>query len=234
MICPECGRPNSECARQPCYFVPPENVAQAATQEPWQPMSSAPADRIVLVYDDGYIGKAMLVESCKRGTGSTASYDGGDSIMKQHMLVGQTITAVALADDREAIKFALADGREIIARCDADCCSSTWIEDVIDPAAALGTVTKAEDIALPDEWQVATKTGKDEEEMAYYGFAIETEKGRCTIAYRNSSNGYYGGSLEWPDSGYFYGGVCGHNISKELWRPLVGIGAPVDAADPHV
>lgn len=37
----------------------------------------------------------------------------------------------------------------------------------------------------------------------YYGCAIETAKGRFTIAYRNSSNGYYGGWLTWPTDGFY-------------------------------
>lgn len=148
---------------------------------------------------------------------------------KKHDLFGGTIVAIHLASDREAIKFTLADGREVVARCDGDCCSHTWIEDVFDPEAALGEVTKAEDIDLPAEWQTKTKTDNYEEEMAYYGFAIETPKGRCTIAYRNSSNGYYGGNLSWP-GGYFYGGVHGQNVSNENWRLLASAQA-FDAVD---
>ena len=32
--------------------------------------------------------------------------------------------------------------------------------------------------------------------VAYYGVKITTEHGRCTIDFRNDSNGYYGGWLE--------------------------------------
>ena len=32
--------------------------------------------------------------------------------------------------------------------------------------------------------------------VAYYGLKITTDNGRAVIDYRNSSNGYYGGSLE--------------------------------------
>lgn len=135
-------------------------------------------------------------------------------------LIGKTITAVFLADDRESIKFVLSDGSNIIALCDADCCSHTWIEDVIGVEAALNSeVLKAENISLPEDLEVPTKTGNYEEEMAYYGFAIETAKGRCTIAYRNSSNGYYGGSLTWPGES-FYGGVFSQNASEQIWVPV--------------
>ncbi len=146
--------------------------------------------------------------------------------MDQNPLIGKVITAIFIADDREAIKFVLNDGMsnsEIVARCDGDCCSHTWIEDLINPEAAIGSeVLKAEDIALPGEFCNPTKTDNYEDEMKFYGFAIETAKGRFTIAYRNSSNGYYGGSLEWPNTGYYYGGVFDQNVSKQNWQEVKG------------
>ena len=56
--------------------------------------------------------------------------------------------------------------------------------------------------------------------LEVYGLKITTDKGDLVIDYRNSSNGYYGGNLSWPDDGYFYGGVHGQNVSNEDWRPL--------------
>jgi hypothetical protein len=142
-------------------------------------------------------------------------------VEKQNCLIGKVIASIELAEDRGAIKFVLDDGSEIIARCDGDCCSNTWIEDLINPEAAIGPVLKAENIGLPEEFQQPTKhEGFYEEEMQYYGFLIETPNGRCTIAYRNSSNGYYGGSLVWPSDDYFYGGVFGQNNSNEKWEKV--------------
>lgn len=139
---------------------------------------------------------------------------------RQNVLVGKTITGISLADDRGAIKFDIQGEDPIIARCDGDCCSNTWVEDVIDPQAVVGhVVTKAEDIDLPEHLCGPTKTNYGEEEMQYYGFLIETANGRCTIAYRNSSNGYYGGNLAWPDE-HFYGGVYDQNQSTEQWKAL--------------
>jgi hypothetical protein len=130
-------------------------------------------------------------------------------------LVGKTILQIQLAADREAIRF-VTDQGEVIARCDADCCSHTWIEHIELPARGFpALVISAENLNLdkPDSWD-----GGDC--VTFYGFAIRTDKGDMVIDYRNSSNGYYGGSLEWPDSGYFYGGVYGQNISKQEWRDI--------------
>lgn len=142
--------------------------------------------------------------------------------MDNHVLVGKTVKEIFLADDREAIKFVLGDDSEIIARCDGDCCSHTWIEDVLAPEVAVGSpVLNVIDLELPEDLRTPTKTENYEEEMQYYGCAIETAKGRFTIAYRNSSNGYYGGNLAWPGESY-YGGVHGQNESTEQWKLIEG------------
>lgn len=133
-----------------------------------------------------------------------------------NMLVGRTILQIQLAADREAIRF-VTDQGEVIARCDADCCSHTWIEHIEFPALGFpALVISAEDLNLdkPDSWD-------DGDCISFYGFAIRTDKGDMVIDYRNSSNGYYGGSLEWPDSKYFYGGVYGQNISEQEWQDIV-------------
>lgn len=137
------------------------------------------------------------------------------------ILVGRVIQSIELATDRQAIRFNFNAGDSVIARCDADCCSLTWIEDIINPEAAIGAeVITVGDLDLPEELRQTTKTGNYEEEMAYYGFYIETGKGRCTIAYRNSSNGYYGGSLSWPGD-HFYGGVHDQNVSNDDWKNVI-------------
>jgi hypothetical protein len=141
----------------------------------------------------------------------------------QNPLVGKVITAIWLAEDRAAIRFDVSDG-PLVARAEGDCCSHTWIEDVLDPAAIIGSeVLRVVDLDLPDQLRQPTKTAHYEEEMQFYGLAIETENGRCTIAYRNSSNGYYGGSLSWPGERY-YGGVYSQNVSSEHWRVLAHAG----------
>lgn len=150
--------------------------------------------------------------------------------METNALIGHIVTAIFLAEDRQAIKFTLDDGREVIASCDGDCCSHTWIEDLVGEDAAISApVLSVVDLDLPEELRQLTKTDNYEEEMQYYGCGIQTVKGRFLIAYRNSSNGYYGGSLLWGDA-YLYG-VMGQNVSKEVWRQIAPA-RTVDAVDP--
>jgi hypothetical protein len=134
--------------------------------------------------------------------------------MKNHILEGKTILDIKIANDKQAIKF-ITDQGEIVAKCDADCCSHTWIESVELPCAFPALVNSIENLHLRDDEEI------DGETIRFYGCKISTNKGDIIIDYRNSSNGYYGGSLSWPDEpdeeDYFYGGVFGQNISSQQW-----------------
>lgn len=134
-------------------------------------------------------------------------------------LIGKIVTAVYLAADKGAIRFDTADGQQIIARADGDCCSHTWIENVQGIEQIIGSpIVSVEDIGMPD-------LGSEPDAydvIAYYGCKITSGNGFAVIDYRNSSNGYYGGSLLWP-SDYFYGGVHDQNVSKEEWARVDGL-----------
>lgn len=131
-----------------------------------------------------------------------------------NILVGKVLTCVMIAEDKEAILFKTADG-EIKAKCDAECCSHTWIEHVELPVNGFpALVTAVEYLELNGELDTRNN------EMAYYGCKIVTDKGDIIIDYRNESNGYYGGSLWFPkedekEYNSFYGGVHGQNVSNE-------------------
>ena len=130
-------------------------------------------------------------------------------------LDGKVIQQVRIADDKKAILF-VTDKGEVIAKCDGDCCSSTWIEHLSLPAYGLpARVISVENLNMPD-------LGSPDEcdVIAYYGCKIVTDKGDLVIDYRNESNGYYGGGLSWPDGSYFYGGVYGQNVSTQQWQDV--------------
>lgn len=130
----------------------------------------------------------------------------------------KTIIGVELSEDKEAIRFLIEGGDPIVAKCDADCCSHTWIEHVELPALGFpAKVLSAASLDLPG----SQDDHPDHDCLQVYGLKITTDKGELIIDYRNSSNGYYGGSLSWPDDQYFYGGVYGQNVSNEKWQPLV-------------
>jgi len=125
-----------------------------------------------------------------------------------NILIGKTLTGVMIAEDKEALLFKTPES-EIKAKCDADCCSHTWIEHVELPVNGFpAVVSSVEDLEL--NAGLDTRDG----EMAYYGCKIVTDKGDIIIDYRNESDGYYGGRLWFPDEddkayNRFYGGVHG-------------------------
>jgi hypothetical protein len=132
----------------------------------------------------------------------------------ENSLIGKTLAGMKIAEDKQALLFQAVDG-DLVARCDGDCCSQTWVENVDMPALGFpATVLAVEDIDMPD---LGDMDGCDV--VAYYGCKITTDKGDILIDYRNDSNGYYGGSLTWPGERH-YGGVFNQNESKEVWRDI--------------
>ncbi len=128
-----------------------------------------------------------------------------------NILIGKTLLGMKIANDKEAILF-ITDSGEITVKCDADCCSHTWVEHIELPALGFPAVVfGAVDLNMPD---LGDMEGCDV--VTYYGFKITTDKGEIVIDYRNDSNGYYGGNLSWPDDRH-YGGVHRQNISAMRW-----------------
>jgi len=111
-----------------------------------------------------------------------------------HILIGKRIVKVSLAADREKLLFDFAEGLSIVAKVE-NMCSETWIASLDNPDALLGTVHSVEDLVLRAQVEV-----EPHDYRTWYGFKIRTNKGTCVIDYRNSSNGYYGGGLDWPEN----------------------------------
>jgi hypothetical protein len=133
----------------------------------------------------------------------------------QNILIGKILNGIKIADDKQALLFITNEG-DFVVKCDADCCSTTWIESVELPTLGFpALITDVNDLPMPDLGDMA---GRDV--VSYYGCQIKTDKGEIVIDYRNDSNGYYGGNLSWPDDDYFYGGVYGQNISSEKWEDI--------------
>jgi len=130
-------------------------------------------------------------------------------------LVGKIINEIKIADDKKALLFVTDEG-EVVVKVEGDCCSDSWVEGIELPALGFpANVISVVDLDMPDREQ-----DDDYEVVAFYGCKISTDKGDIVIDYRNSSNGYYGGNLSWPDDSYFYDGVYGQNVSEEEWREI--------------
>lgn len=138
-----------------------------------------------------------------------------------NLLSNKKIVKMQIASDKEALLFVTDNGDELIVRVDADCCSYTWIESVELPALGFPfTVIACDDLDMNKE----PLENEEYECLQFYGAKITTDKGDLVIDYRNSSNGYYGGSIVWPGENYFYGGVYGQNVSDEKLEDIQDAG----------
>lgn len=74
----------------------------------------------------------------------------------------------------------------------ADCCSETWFSDIVGVANLFQQKIMA--IEILEFGEVEDGRSRQEVDEAY-GVKLKTTSGYVDIAYRNSSNGYYGGSV---------------------------------------
>lgn len=120
-----------------------------------------------------------------------------------YALIGKLILRVAISDDQREIGFNTETGW-IRYEALADCCSESWFADIIGIDALIGNiVTFTRPLAMIEMEQNARlqqvmdpcdgRTRQEVDEV--YAYAIETPMGVTTLAFRNSSNGYYGGEL---------------------------------------
>jgi hypothetical protein len=107
-------------------------------------------------------------------------------------LIGKTITALRVNEDQSFLVFDHPDGGSTIYQTYGDCCSETWFADITGVTALIGgTVVEVAEVEMNEVDDGRTRQESD----AFYGVKLRTEKGVADIVYRNSSNGYYGGSI---------------------------------------
>ena len=108
-------------------------------------------------------------------------------------LIGKTVTGLRVNEDQSILAFDHPDGTSTSYATYGDCCSETWFADITGVSALLGgKVLEVENVELPTVEDKRTRQEHDE----FYGVKLRTDKGLADIVYRNSSNGYYGGSID--------------------------------------
>jgi hypothetical protein len=129
-----------------------------------------------------------------------------EGIRKQ--MVGKVVVSTSFKDGVVTLRT---DDDGYHTEVEGDCCSFTWIENAEIPETPF-TIASVEDIPMPEwakeciegGWSYTTKChcsqGGYHDSVAHYGHRITTTKGeRLEIDFRNDSNGYYGGSLDWVE-----------------------------------
>lgn len=118
----------------------------------------------------------------------------------------------------EQIAFVFEDGGALYAEPEGDCCSHTWIAHM-----AGITDIKGHMITEVVEYEEGTHLGetdddaKEEDCLALYGVCfVRDDLIRVDIDYRNESNGYYGGRLNWHNSKDQPKGVIGWKVTGDF------------------
>lgn len=107
-------------------------------------------------------------------------------------LVGQKILKMFIDKDSQEYMAFRTESRDFIYFVEGDCCSESWFADVISIDALLGhTVFSIDEVSMGE---IEDDRGRQECDKAY-GYKFKTTGGYADIVFRNSSNGYYGGSL---------------------------------------
>jgi hypothetical protein len=107
-------------------------------------------------------------------------------------LVGETVLNVEWNSER--VIFHCETGSHIF-EAYGDCCSVSWIETFDNADQLKGEILSIEELELPQEPEGLDLSNYDV--LAIYGYSIKTEKGQFVLDFRNDSNGYYGGSLDY-------------------------------------
>lgn len=109
-------------------------------------------------------------------------------------LINEYVTGLRISDDQEYLAIDTPDAM-IVYQAVGDCCSETWFAYIINVKALINaTVKRVENLELPN-YNLDDGRCRQNEDVAY-GIRLTTNKGETDIIYRNSSNGYYGGSVE--------------------------------------
>lgn len=126
-------------------------------------------------------------------------------------LAGAVVVGLLVGDSpwgtESTVYLDLGDRGIFVLDTEGDCCSETWFADITGVGSLLGgIVTGMEAIDMPEDENAQDDRGRQEYDR-FYGIRITTDKGTTDLIFRNSSNGYYGGSanyrvLDGPDEAF--------------------------------
>jgi len=106
-------------------------------------------------------------------------------------LVGQSVREVYVSQPRQRRLVVVCDDDVFEWRADGGCCSESFFAEILGLRHLLDGVVREVEYKGVDRLDDGTRQQYDEA----YGYTIKTFKGRTDIVFRNSSNGYYSGSL---------------------------------------
>lgn len=112
-------------------------------------------------------------------------------------MLRRKLASVVLVDGGARVEFTFQDGYKKSFTVSGDCCSTSWIEHLEIPGDIVGaTLLSVEDGGPITQDHDAHDKENGGDEIQVYNTAFRTDRGDIVLEYQNSSNGYYGGSLD--------------------------------------
>lgn len=138
------------------------------------------------------MNEETLVPFSYMGVADLLKHAFGYYSMDARPLADQPLASVSVTPDKDRLVFTLAGGRTLTYEAEGDCCSESWIEHITVPSDIAGATVTAVGEREMGEFE------KDYETIRVYETSFRTDRGDIVVEYRNSSNGYYGGTLRGP------------------------------------
>lgn|SRR5574343_1612208 len=141
-------------------------------------------------------------------------------------LRGHSIVDIYLHDSKERVAIVVGGSDYMVSivflETEGDCCSHSWVEHIGNPEAChMAQFFEWRDVGIdpsPDELTADQQREYDEGELKFYFMELSTSKGQTLIEMRNSSNGYYGGSMNYACTDPF----LNHDLEAEGFRLVRG------------
>lgn len=104
-------------------------------------------------------------------------------------LIGKQVNSLFISNDGKNLLFMIDGGEVLVYGAFGDCCAAVWFSDISGEEALFNKpIINIRVLELPEE-----DADNIYDFLEVYGIQLETLSGRCTIEYRNSHNGSYGG-----------------------------------------
>jgi hypothetical protein len=123
------------------------------------------------------------------------TYIRNDDYSEEDRLTGQIVLAANIDTSHEVIELVLNGGRLLYLQTEGDCCSHSWFEHIESVRSLIGQEILSLESRPFNSFHEEDTDGYGYEYIKVYGFAIVTAIGKTVVEFRNSSNGYYGGSI---------------------------------------
>jgi hypothetical protein len=118
---------------------------------------------------------------------------------QMEQLKNKLVKGVFISECGEYLRFETNIG-SLIWQAVGDCCSKTWFADILGIDVLINSVVYRIERLDMSQYDVLDGRCKQERDKAY-GFRFRCTMGHFEVIFRNSSNGYYGGWIEFVEPG---------------------------------